>query len=131
MVRISGQMGVPVTVIDGQPVVGFDRARLQALLITAGQGAPVRLGVAIGDASRQAHSTGNISIFGAFIGRVAPGSIGERAGLRAGDIVTEINHRSISGAADMEKSLAELRPGDVLSIVFLRSSETHKTEIVV
>ena len=83
MVSLTGQMGVPVTVIDGQAVIGFDRARLQALLATAGRGAPVRLGVAIGDASRQAHSTGNIPIFGAFIGRVAPGSIGERAGLKA------------------------------------------------
>jgi S1-C subfamily serine protease len=131
MVRVSGQMGVPVTVIDGQVVVGFDRARLQALLATAGRGASVHLGVAIGDASRQAQRTGNIPIFGAFIGRVAPGSIGERAGLRAGDVVTEINHRSVSGAAGMEKALAGLRPGDVLAIVFLRGSETRKSEMVV
>ena len=131
MVSLTGQMGVPVTVIDGQAVIGFDRPRLKALLAAAGRGAPVRLGVAIGDASRQAHSTGNIMIFGAFIGRVAPGSIGERAGLKAGDVVTEINQQGVSGAADMEKVLAALRPGDVLAIVFLSGSETRKSEIVV
>ena len=130
MVRVSGQMGVPVTVIDGQAVVGFDRARLQALLATAGSGQTVHFGVAIGDASRQ-HTAGNIPIFGAFIGRVAPGSIGERAGLAAGDVVTEINHQNVSGASDMEKALSGLKPGDVLSIVFLRGSETRKSEIVI
>lgn len=32
MVKKSGQMGVPVTEIDGQIVVGFDQAKLKALL---------------------------------------------------------------------------------------------------
>jgi glutaredoxin-like YruB-family protein len=32
MARISGQMGVPLIVVDGQMVVGFDKERLQELL---------------------------------------------------------------------------------------------------
>ncbi len=32
MVSISGQMGVPVIVVDNQIVVGFDRNRLEELL---------------------------------------------------------------------------------------------------
>ena len=32
MVRISGQMGVPLIVVDGQMVVGFDKERLEELL---------------------------------------------------------------------------------------------------
>lgn len=32
LVRLTGRMAVPVIVVDGQAVVGFDRARLQALL---------------------------------------------------------------------------------------------------
>lgn len=32
MVKLSGQMGVPVIVIDGQVSVGFDKARLETLL---------------------------------------------------------------------------------------------------
>lgn len=32
MIRVSGQTGTPVTVIKGQAVVGFDRARLDSLL---------------------------------------------------------------------------------------------------
>jgi len=131
MVRITGQMGVPVITIDGQAVIGFDKARLQALLASGADGGGVRLGVAICDASRQARRTGNVPIFGAFIGRVAAGSIGERAGLQPGDIVTEINKRGISSAADMEKALAALRSGDILSVVFLRGPDNRKSEIVI
>ncbi len=32
MVALSGQMGVPVIVVDGQVVVGFDKTRLEELL---------------------------------------------------------------------------------------------------
>lgn len=32
MVRISGQMGVPVIVIDGEVIVGFDRRKIDSLI---------------------------------------------------------------------------------------------------
>ena len=33
MVKISGQMGVPVIVVDGEIIGGFDKARLEELLV--------------------------------------------------------------------------------------------------
>jgi glutaredoxin 3 len=32
MVKVSGQMGVPVIVINGEPIVGFDKARIDSLI---------------------------------------------------------------------------------------------------
>jgi len=32
MVKISGQMGVPVVVINGQAVIGFDKSKIDSLL---------------------------------------------------------------------------------------------------
>ena len=32
MVNATGQMGVPVIVVDGEPIIGFDKARIDALL---------------------------------------------------------------------------------------------------
>ena len=32
MVNISGQMGVPVVVIDGEVIVGFDKGKIDSLL---------------------------------------------------------------------------------------------------
>jgi S1-C subfamily serine protease len=127
MVAVSGQMGVPVTVIDGQVVVGFDRARLQALLA----GGKVHFGLKVADADRIAQKQGAIPIFGAIIGEVARGSLGEKAGLNPGDIITEISGRRISNAADVEKALGELKPGSIMTILFLRGSENRKSEIVV
>ena len=34
LVRRTGQMSIPVIVVDGEVVVGFDRAKLEALLAT-------------------------------------------------------------------------------------------------
>jgi serine protease DegQ len=129
MVNITGQMGVPVITIDGQSIIGFDRGRIQSLVAAGSSGGGgIRLGLAVGDASRR---SGNIPIFGAFVGRVAPGSIGERAGLQPGDIVTDINGSGVSGAADVEKALTGIRAGDVLTVIFLRGGESRKSEIVV
>lgn len=32
LVEVSGQLGVPVTVINGQVIVGFDRGKLESAL---------------------------------------------------------------------------------------------------
>lgn len=32
MIRVSGQMGVPVVVIDGEMIIGFDKDRIDAKL---------------------------------------------------------------------------------------------------
>ena len=32
MVKLTGQMGVPVVVVDGKPVVGFDKSKIDSLL---------------------------------------------------------------------------------------------------
>lgn len=126
MVNLTGQMGVPVIVIDGQVVIGFDRARIRELL-SAGDGGqrPVRFGLKIADAAKAAPTPG------AIIGGVTPGFPGEGAGLKEGDIVTEINGGSINSAADMERALATLKPGAIVTILFLRSGETRKSEIIV
>ena len=32
MVKLSGQMGVPVIIIDGEVIKGFDKSRIEALI---------------------------------------------------------------------------------------------------
>jgi S1-C subfamily serine protease len=127
---VSGQMGVPVTIIDGQVVVGFDRARLQELL-AGGGGNRIHFGLKVADADRVAQKQGNTPVFGAVIGEVAVGSLGEKAGLNPGDIITEISGRRISNAADVPKALEELKPGNIMTVLFLRGKESRKSEIVI
>jgi S1-C subfamily serine protease len=126
MVNLTGQMGVPVTVINGEAVIGFDRARLQQLLSARSSAAPkgVRFGLKIADAQKMAGQAG------AIVGDVTRGFLGEKAGLKTGDIITEVSGKRITGAADMERVLAAIKPGNIVSIMFLREGKPRKSEIV-
>jgi S1-C subfamily serine protease len=129
MVNLTGQMGVPVIVIGGQAIVGFDRARIQQLLSNAPK--PVRFGLKIADALTTAPQMNVKPVPGAIIGEVSPGLLGEKAGLKPADIIIEINGTKINSAADMEKALAGFKLGDIITILFLRAGEKRKSEIVV
>ena len=131
MVRATGQMGVPVIVIDGQVVIGFDRPRLEQLLAGGSGGQRPHFGLKVADASRIAQKVGGVAIAGAFVGAVAPSSLGEKAGLRSGDIITEVNLRPIRNADDLEQTLSGLMAGSRVSIVFTRGEETLRSEIVI
>mgnify|MGYP005854096287 FL=1 len=90
MVRLSGQRGVPVIVIDGQVVVGFDRPRLEQLLGQASEGGGGGIGLSVADAHAYAERHRLQLPAGAYVGRVRPGSPAQRAGLQAGDVITAI-----------------------------------------
>lgn len=124
-------MGVPVIVVDSEVIVGFDRPRLQALIAAGGSNTGrVRFGIKIADASRVASSSGVGTVSGAIVGEVSPGFLGEKAGLKEGDIITEMSGRPINGAADMEKVIAAIQPGNIVTILFKRDGETRKSEVV-
>jgi glutaredoxin 3 len=128
LVKSSGQMGVPVTVINGQAVVGFNRAQLEQVLAeTRGVQRP-SFGASIADASRITAKQGSGITLGAYVGRVRPGSGAERAGLAPGDIITELNMQRIANAGDLERALANLNRGSRFSLVFLRGNQTMTTE---
>lgn len=129
MVRKSGQRGVPVITVEDQVVVGFDRPRLEMLIGKAAQKRP-SLGLSIADASRMAMKAGAIPVFGVFVGRVAPSSPAERAGVRPGDIITEANFRPISNAADLEKVLENLIAGSRLALVVSRGDKQLRIQVV-
>ena len=121
-----GQRGVPVTIIDGQMVIGYDRARLENLL--SGMGQRPAFGAAIADAGRMAAGPGGAVTLGAYIGRVRAGSSAEKAGLVAGDIITEFNMKPIARAGDLEAVLAGMNQGNRFSLVFLRGGRTMSAE---
>lgn len=127
--RLTGQTGVPVIVIDGQVVIGFDRPRLEELLTAATKTERPRLGLKVGDAGRITAKAGGVPIFGAMVGAVGAGSVGERAGLQPGDIITALNLRPISSAADLEQAVGKLAPGGRLTIEFLRGDQKLRAEV--
>lgn len=131
MMKLTGQMGVPVIVIDGQTIIGFDKQRLEGLLSSGNNGKRPRFGLKIADASRMAQKVGAVPVFGAYVGAVAPNSLGEKAGIQTGDIITEINMRPVNNADDLENALAGLSAGGKVTIEFLRGQESLRAEISV
>jgi glutaredoxin 3 len=128
LVNSTGQMGVPVTIIHGQIVVGFDRGRLEQLITQTQAGQHPPFGASIADASKITATQGLGIILGAYVGRIRPGSIAERIGLAPGDIITELNMKPIANAGDLEDALSNLSSGGRFSLVFLRGNKTMTTE---
>jgi glutaredoxin 3 len=128
LVRSTGQMGVPVTIIDGQIVVGFDRGRLEQLLTRAQARQRPSFGASIADASKITAKQGSGIMLGAYVGGIRPGSAAERIGLAPGDIITELNMKGVANAADLEHGLSNLKRGNRFSLVFLRGNKTMTTE---
>jgi glutaredoxin-like YruB-family protein len=122
MVRRTGQQGVPVTEINGQFVVGFDRPRLGHLLKQAPR---PTLGVSVADASRHAPTVGQ----GAFVGKVRPGSPAQRAGLQRGDVITEAGNQSIPDAATLVDLSKCITPGQQVRVRFVRGGRMQETAV--
>lgn len=119
-----GQRGVPVILVDGHMVVGFDRAQVERLLTRAPTESGVarpRLGASIADAVDHA-SPG--SPLGAYIGRVRPGSPAARAGLQPGDIIVALDGQSTSNAAHVELMMSRLRAQHPVPIRIYRNGRT-------
>ena len=121
MVRLTGQMGV---------VIGFDRARLEQILARGDRKHP-RFGLKVADASRRARQPGEPPLFGALVGSVTPSSPAERAGIRAGDIITEINRNRVNNAAELERVVGTLAPGSSVLVTFYRGEQAIKSKIVI
>lgn len=127
MVRLSGQQGVPVTVVDDTVIVGYDRQRLDAAL--AGARRP-RLGAAVADAGDAPGVRREMSpnAQGAYVARVHAESAAARAGLLPGDVIVSLAGRPVRGAVHLEQLLAGVQPGSRIPIVYVRGAQTlHST----
>jgi glutaredoxin 3 len=128
LVNRTGQMGVPVTVVNGQTIIGFDRARLEQALNLMQQSQRPSFGASIANASKITAQQGSRIVFGAYVGNIKPNSIAKRIGLMPGDIITEINMQRVTNADDLESALSKLNKGGRISIVFQRGDNILRAE---
>jgi S1-C subfamily serine protease len=124
MVSKTGQMGVPVTVINGEVVIGFDRVRLQNIIHQSQISKGPSFGVSVADAAKQ----GKDMVAGAYIGNIKTGSAAHRLGLASGDIITGVNKHKIASAADLGRAVAGLGEGSRVTVVFLRDGQKKAAE---
>jgi glutaredoxin 3 len=128
MVQLSGQRGVPVVLIDGQVVVGFNRPLIDQLLAQRAT-RPPRLGAAIADASRIAAKKGLQLPDGTYVGRVDPGSVADASGLRSGDVIVQMAGQAIRTDQDVDRIMTSVRFGQVVDLLVWRNGQTGKMTV--
>lgn len=63
---------------------------------------------------------------GALVSQVVEGSAAERAGIRAGDVVTSVNNRNVKTGAELRNAIGLLRVGDKVEITLLREGKPRR-----
>jgi serine protease Do len=66
---------------------------------------------------------------GALINDVEADSPAEKAGIKAGDIITSFNSQPINSAHDLLFAVADCAPGQEVSLTYLRDGKEHKIKV--
>jgi serine protease Do len=95
---------------------------------SASQGKP-RWGLGLADLTPDAREQvqAPAEVKGALIERVQPGSSADDAGLRSGDIITEVNRHPVNSASDVQQQLSSVPKGkDALVLVWSNGGSTFR-----
>jgi putative serine protease PepD len=66
---------------------------------------------------------------GLFVQAIDPGGPAARAGLRPGDVITEIGGNAVTSNTDLESITQTRRPGEEVTVIYVRDGQTKKTTI--
>ncbi|HJX03239.1 MAG TPA: PDZ domain-containing protein [Dehalococcoidia bacterium] len=123
MANLTRQMGVPVIVINGEPIIGFNRTRIEQLISSPRARGNISLGLSIADANKIIQKPGSRMLRGIYIGNVRPQSYGEKAGLRVGDVITEINQTPVNNVEEMTKVMVSMQNDSRITFSFTRGDD--------
>ncbi len=88
-----------------------------------------RLGVSVGVAAGAQGQPGVESDEGASIQLVNAGSTAEKAGIQKGDVVTKVDDHLITDADSLVATIRSYRPGDQVTVTYIRGGETKTAEL--
>jgi Do/DeqQ family serine protease len=78
-----------------------------------------------------AESMGVANTQGALVSQVVEGSAAEKAGIKAGDVVTAINGKSVKDATGLRNSIGLLSVGDRVDVALLRDGKPRRVTAVI
>jgi putative serine protease PepD len=111
---------------NGNIGVGFaipiDTAKqVSQQLIKTGKATHAYLGVTLSDAMGDQQ--------GALVATVQGGTPAASAGLKEGDIVTEVDGKTIDGADALSAAIRGHSPGDKIALTYIRNGKKHTTNV--
>jgi serine protease Do len=138
LVNIKGEViGVNTAIASrsgGYMGIGFaipsDSAKLvMEQLLKHGKVERGLLGVNIQDLTESlAKSFGRTDTSGAAVSQVIPDSAGEKAGIKAGDIILSYNGHPVVGAAQLKNLVGQTKPGSTVKLGIFRDRKTMEIE---
>lgn len=130
MIRVSGQQGVPVTVANGDVILGFDQQKFAKLAEKhAGPKRPP-LGILAADAeeylAKHPDKAEKIpeGTKGIYVGKIRPKTVASRAELKPGDIITSFAGKRVRNMAALDQMVETLKAGDKATAKYIRDGES-------
>jgi serine protease Do len=132
LIDLAGRaIGINAAIYGGERYVGYGFAvpidlarRVADDLVQLGRVRRPRLGIRVSDVTAvDAEAYGLDRVEGAEVNAVESGSPGARAGLRAGDVIVQVDEEPIADATALTTLLAQLRPGDTVRLSVVRGAE--------
>ncbi|MFN0302981.1 MAG: Do family serine endopeptidase [Burkholderiales bacterium] len=91
-----------------------------------------RIGISIQPVSRDlAESFGLATPTGALVNAVDPGGPADQAGIKVGDIITNVEGRKVEHAGDLPRNIGEAKPGQTIRLGVLRNGVTRELPVAV
>ena len=116
----SGSIGV------GFAIPSNDAARVAQQLIKDGHATHAQVGVSAGDA---ASTTDGAPGLGAAVGQVVAGGPADKAGLRRGDVVTQVDDRRVTDADSLIVAIRSHQPGSTVRVSFVRGGQPQAAAV--
>ncbi|MGD9538514.1 MAG: DegQ family serine endoprotease [Alphaproteobacteria bacterium] len=139
LINLKGELvGINTAIIapgGGNIGIGFaipiNMARLvMEQLIEHGEVQRGRIGVQIQDLTPDlAEAFGVEAQAGAVVSQVMPGTPAEKAGIKAGDIITHVNEEPVKGSADLRNTIGLKRIGEKVKLSIVRNGEKQDIEM--
>src|SRR5258705_670691 len=129
-------VGINTAVYNRAQGIGFaipidDARRVVRELIDHGEVSPVWLGIDLQDLDAGLVAALELpsGAHGAVVSPLRPNSPGERAGVRRGDVVTQVDGQPLESARDFFERLERTTAGQELALTTLRNRETKKLTV--
>ncbi len=131
MIRLSGQQGVPVTVADGEVILGFDQQKFAKLADKFSGPKRPPLGILAADAEEYLAKHPDKAeqvpsgTKGVYVGKIRPKTVASRAALKPGDVITSFAGKRVRNMAGLDQMVETLKAGDQATAKFIRDGETQ------
>ncbi|MEI6459005.1 MAG: DegQ family serine endoprotease [Pseudomonadota bacterium] len=78
-----------------------------------------------------AENLGAKDLQGALVQQVVEGSAAEKAGLKAGDVITAVNGQTVKAGPELRNRIGMMRVGETVDITYYRDGKTHHANATV